>query len=207
MKTISNILDVLKYVKNEKYKVILFDLDDTLYSEKEYIKSGFSKISDEYPNIPALYEELWKAFLQKKPAIDYVLSKYSLEEEREKCIDIYRNHKPKISPYPGVISLLKDLKLTKKIGLITDGRPEGQHNKIESLSIGNLFDKIIITDELGGPSFRKPNTESFRIMKEFFKVNYDEMVYIGDNINKDFKAPIELGMDCIYFKNFDGIYS
>lgn len=36
-----------------------------------------------------------------------------------------------------------------KLGTITDGRPEGQHNKIIALGLDGLVDDIIITDELG----------------------------------------------------------
>ena len=29
---------------------------------------------------------------------------------------------------------------------------------------------------------------------------------MGDNLNKDFQAPRQLGMRCIYFENRDGLY-
>ena len=34
----------------------------------------------------------------------------------------------------------------------------------------------------------------------------DRLVYIGDNVKKDFIAPKQLGMKCIWFKNTDGLY-
>ena len=44
-------------------------------------------------------------------------------------------------------------------------------------------------------------------MKKFFDVPYESIVYIGDNLKKDFIAPKLLGMKSIYFKNADGLYS
>lgn len=92
-----------------------------------------------------------------------------------------------------------------KVGIITDGRPEGQRNKIEALDLD--VDDVIITDELGGTQFRKPCDIAFRIMKMRWKLNPADIVYIGDNPVKDFQAPQQLGMRSIYYNNKDGLYS
>ena len=93
-----------------------------------------------------------------------------------------------------------------KVGIITDGRPEGQRNKIEALGLESLVYDIIITDELGGLQFRKPCDIAFRIMQTRWRLNLAEIVYIGDNPHKDFQAQKQLGMRRIYFKNKDGLY-
>ena len=95
----------------------------------------------------------------------------------------------------------------KKLGMITDGRPEGQWAKIEALGIRHYFAEIIVTDELGGPEFRKPNETAFRLMQQALNVPFRKMIYIGDNINKDLIAPQALGMQAIHFKNHDGLYT
>ena len=102
--------------------------------------------------------------------------------------------------------MLTQLKKTKKIGLITDGRPIGQRNKIKALNLEKYINEIIVTDELGGVEFRKPNTKAFELMQEKLKIPFEKMVYIGDNINKDFIAPEKLGMQTIYFRNENGLY-
>lgn len=94
-----------------------------------------------------------------------------------------------------------------KVGIITDGRPEGQRNKIKALGLEELVDDIIITDELGGIQFRKPNDISFRIIQNRWRLPFEQIVYVGDNLNKDFQAPRQLGMREIYYKNEDGLYS
>lgn len=72
-------------------------------------------------------------------------------------MSIYRNQFPKINLYDGVDKIIKNLKRKGiKVGIITDGRPESQRNKIKALGLEELVDDIIITDELGGIQFRKP---------------------------------------------------
>lgn len=94
-----------------------------------------------------------------------------------------------------------------KVGIITDGRPDGQRNKIKALGLESLVDDIIITDELGGPQFRKkPCDIAFRIMQNRWRLPYEQIIYVGDNPNKDFQACRQLGMRWKYFRNEDGLY-
>ena len=102
--------------------------------------------------------------------------------------------------------MIEDLKKRDiKVGIITDGRPEGQRNKIEALGLN--VDDVIITDELGGVQFRKPCDIAFRIMLTKWRLNPADAVYVGDNPVKDFQAPQQLGMKSLWFKNEDGLYS
>ena len=193
-----------------KHTVVIFDLDDTLYSEKDYVKSGYAEIARHYKAIPAMETKLWNAFENNEQAINYVLEQEGLFscEALNDCLQIYRNHLPQITPYPDAEELLAFLKESGvRLGMITDGRPEGQRAKIEALGIEHYFEKIIVTDELGGIACRKPNSIAFEKMQEHFDVPYEAMVYVGDNMLKDFIAPKALGMNCVYFRNPDGLYS
>ena len=207
MITITEILECEQYLQN--VEAVIFDLDDTIYPEKEYVRSGYAAVAREFFQIADMEEKLWNAFSEKLPAIDTVLEAEGLHtpETKEKALNIYRNHIPVITAYPGVVDLLERLCAQKNLGMITDGRPEGQWAKIHALGIEKYFQKIIVTDELGGAAFRKPNETAFRLMQEQFSVPFEKMVYIGDNIKKDFIAPEKLGMEVIYYKNQDGLYT
>lgn len=184
-------------------KGVIFDLDDTLYSEKEYIKSGYRAVSGYLGG--GYYEKLWSYFVSKKPAIDELLKELGREEEKEDVLKIYRFHKPTINLYEGVKETIEELKKRGvKVGIITDGRPEGQRNKIEALGLD--IDDVIITDELGGIQFRKPCDIAFRILQTRWRLSASQIVYVGDNPIKDFGAPKQLGMKSIYFDNPDGLY-
>ena len=187
---------------------VVFDMDDTLYSEKDYVRSGYGAVAACFPQIADLEKKLWAAFEAKMPAIDAVLEAEGLGTpgNKEKALHTYRSHTPSIRMYAGVEALLQRLKQTRKLGLITDGRPDGQRAKIQALGIEVYFDHIIVTDELGGSSYRKPNEAAFRLMQQALDVPFCKMVYIGDNLKKDFIAPQNLGMNTIYFRNEDGLY-
>ena len=187
-------------------KGIIFDLDDTLYSEKEYVKSGYNAVA-KYLGNPTYADLLWKYFEASEPAIDKLLVQIGNESQKEQVLNVYRSHMPTIKVSENVIETINTLRNRGiKIGLITDGRPIGQRNKIKALKIENLFDDIIITDELGGDQFRKPNDISFRIMQCRWKIPFEDIVYVGDNFEKDFMAPKQLGMQWIWINNNQGIY-
>ena len=188
-------------------KGVIFDLDDTLYGEKQYVRSGYKKIA-KFLGEKSAEEKLWQYFKQGKKAIDEYLAEINKLDFKDKCIEIYRNQMPDITLYDGVLELIEELKFKDiKVGIITDGRIEGQKNKIKALGLESLVDDIIITDELGGVQFRKPNDISFRIMQCRWKLPFEQIIYIGDNPEKDFKAPKQLGMRPIWFDNKDGLYS
>ena len=204
---INQIADVLNYT--EGLKAVVFDLDDTLYGEKEYIRSGYRAVAKVIPQVKNAERKLWRLFLEKKPAIDEVLSMEGIytEEIRQRCLGVYRLHEPDIHLYDGVMKLLTKLRCHGyKLGVITDGRPEGQRAKIRVLGLGKYMDHIIVTDELGGVKYRKPNEAAFIQMADKLNVAFTQMCYVGDNIKKDFSAPLKLGMRAVWFRNQDGLY-
>ena len=157
MIVIKNILDVEKYLNG--MQAVILDLDDTLYSEKEYVRSGYRKIAQAFDEL-ALADSMWQVFLRGGKAIDEMIP----ETRRAEALQIYRNQEPDIHLYPGVEDMIARLRAEKKVGIITDGRPEGQWAKIRAL--GLCVDEIIVTDELGGVEYRKPNPLAFRLMSE-----------------------------------------
>lgn len=210
---ISAITEVMQYING--LKAVVFDLDDTLYGEKEYVQSGYRAVSQILSQVKNAENKLWNAFEEKKSAFDEVLNTEELftEELKQKCLEIYRNHKPDIHFYSGVQEILEELKKQKiLIGVITDGRPEGQRAKIKALELEKYVDYIIVTDELGGTKYRKPCEKAFLLMKEKMEeiskqeMRFPEICYVGDNVKKDFIAPEKLGMRSIWFRNRDGLY-
>ena len=206
MITITDILECSAYLDN--IEAVIFDLDDTLFPEKDYVRSGYRAVAAAFPQIENMEGKLWDAFQRKLPAIDAVLEEEGLAttENKTLALQTYRTHQPALRLRIEVAALLTELKKIKKLGLLTDGRPEGQWAKIRALDLEPYFDKIIVTDELGGPAFRKPNETAFRLMQKALDVPFEKMVYIGDNMKKDFIAPEKLGMQTIYFNNPDGLY-
>lgn len=205
---IYDILEMQDHIQG--LKALIFDMDDTLYGEKEYVRSGYRQIANLFPEISGAQERLWQLFEEKKAAIDVFLEEIGRDSQEMKqlCLHTYRYQTPEIHLYPGVERMLCQLKEQGfLLGVITDGRPEGQRAKIQALGLEKLVDEIIVTDELGGAEFRKPNPLAFEKMKERLGVDYCEMCYVGDNVSKDFISPENLGMRSIWFRNKDGLYT
>ena len=133
-----------------------------------------------------------------------MLEKHGLSNRKSEALRLYRNQVPDVHLYPGVREMLERIKDSKIIAIITDGRPEGQRAKLKALGLENI--PFIITDELGGEEYLKPNSRAFVLMLERLMMSPENTAYIGDSVNKDFIAPEKLGMRCIWFRNKDGLY-
>jgi putative hydrolase of the HAD superfamily len=176
-------------------KAVIFDLDDTLISETEYIKSGYEYIAK---LLGAKYEkngveifELLMELYSKSPKNVFnrlldTLGIYCTNKNIIELVEEYRNHLPEIEFYNDVLPCLEFLLKKKiKIGVITDGYAKAQRQKLIAVKANNYFDEVIVTDELGR-EFWKPHPRPFEAMKDKLNVNFEEMVYVGDNPEKDF---------------------
>lgn len=196
-------------------KAVIFDLDDTLISEKEYVNSGFQAVSEEISyryNLDCKYvvkimNELFD--ISSKYVFNRLLEFFNIEYSNDEIIDlinIYRNHKPNIKFFDDVLPTINYLKIKRiKLGIITDGYKETQIRKVEALKCREIFDEIIITDELGR-EFWKPHKKAYEMMAEKLEVKYNEIIYVGDNEVKDFKGAKALGILTIKVERSNGIY-
>lgn len=184
---------LLGELTKRRIKAVIFDLDDTLFPELEYVESGFKAVSgrikadfgiDPFDLLKELFAADPKNVYPR--ALDRLGVKYD-ESYISALVDIYRNHTPRgLGFFSDVMPFIAELKSRGIVlGIITDGRVEGQKKKLEALGCYNLFDKIIITDELG-KEFRKPSDEAFKVMSGQTGVALSETAYIGDNPAKDF---------------------
>lgn len=175
-------------------KAVIFDLDDTLYPETDYVRSGFSAVArfleSEY-NLSSAENKLWQLFSKDR---QNVYARLFCEEGiapadgvMQKLVEIYREHKPLLNLSKETENTLKKLRAKGVLlGIITDGTVERQLAKISALGLGKLVDRIIVTDSLGGEAFRKPNPAAFIKMAKDLGVEFEEAVYVGDNPKKDF---------------------
>lgn len=196
-------------------KIIVFDLDDTLISEREYIDSGFRAVAKAISKQTKLSED------DIKNKMDELFEKNSLNvfnrtlnelgvvceiEYIRELISTYRNHIPTIKLYDDAKDILEYLyRNNYRVGMITDGYKETQRNKIKVLDIEKYFEHIIVTDELG-KEFWKPSEVPYELIKNKFNCEYKDMIYIGDNIEKDFVTANKLGIETIQIIRKNGVY-
>ena len=183
------------------FDVVVFDLDDTLYSEMDYVLSGYHFLSELIDKLysKSTYHTFIKALNTKAPDVfSYVIEEHNLPKTlKEHLILSYRYHTPNIKLHEGVILILEQLK-NKNIPmyLITDGRGITQRLKISSLGIESFFESIFISEEVG---VGKPDPDSFISIQRLHP--NQSIVYIADNPKKDFIAPKLLGWDSIGILN------
>lgn len=189
-------------LKINKNSFFIFDLDDTLYPEIEFLKSGYKSIAEKIlPLINTnIYDEMIYRHKNGEKVFEWIVTNFSDSLGGitvSHLLTIYRNHFPTIKMTEGAKDLMKNLiGRGFQLGLITDGRKITQRNKLKALQIEDYFVDIIISDEFGS---EKPNEKNFL----FFEQKYPEknFIYIGDNTSKDFKVPCKIGWQTICLKD------
>lgn len=193
---------------------VVFDLDDTLYRERDYQLSGFRAVA-EYCELVYGVDVLgsilqWDA--SGEPDIfGRLCSVLAVPAScKESLIWLYRNHLPEIFLSDDTKqSLMKIQDLATNVAILTDGRSVTQRLKLRALG---LFDLPVYISEEWGES--KPGRVRFEAVQKQFQV--DEYWYVGDNPKKDFLAPNLLGWhsvglrDCginVHSQDLSNLYS
>lgn len=196
-------------------KFVVFDLDDTLYPELEFVKSGFRAVAPVLSRWLEIsrqeaYRILWEEFNNcRKHVFDLVLRRYNCwsSEKVSFLLAVYRSHLPRIGLYPDARSILSWLREKGyRVGILTDGYFFVQRQKIRALRLEYHVDEIIFTDLLGR-EFWKPHPRPFELVLDKAGCPADQAVYVGDNPLKDFLGAKKVGMRTIQIKRNDGIYS
>ncbi len=83
--------------------------------------------------------------------------------------------------------------------LLSNGKSQGQREKINALEITHYFDCIVAS---GGISVKKPSQKIFQVALEKLGGKPPEAIYVGDNPINDYIGSKESGMTPIWFSGF-----
>lgn len=182
---------------------VVFDLDDTLYKEIDFVKSGYAHV-DNYlqfnSDFSSAYEILISAFEKGKNALDELNQRLKNPLSKDKFLNLYRNHFPDIKMLEDAVETLDSLRgRGGQLGLLTDGRAITQRKKILALGLDKYIspEMIVISEEFGSEKPCSANYEYF--MKT--RPDCNRFIYVGDNPQKDFIAPNSLGWTTIGLKD------
>lgn len=185
---------------------VVFDMDDTLYAEIDYCKSGFAAVAEFIAKSPdfstsaapeAIFECLWSQFNSGNrqrtfnAALDQLGIDYG-DQDVLGLVKVYREHIPQISLPEDSRRILDALKTKYRLAMLSDGFLPAQRLKVEALGIEKYFECIVYTEALGR-EFWKPHTKGFEFILKELDQKAENCVYIGDNPKKDFIGPNSLG--------------
>lgn len=197
-------------------RAVIFDLDDTLYAESEYVASGFQSVGewaarkwDRQPD--AIAREL-NALHERNISgrvFNTWLDQNGIQYDGEivgQMVAVYRDHIPTITLFPNARKTIEKLRRTYRIGLVSDGYLNAQQKKFDALQIADLFDSVVFSDALGRENW-KPSRVPFDTALRQLGVQGGMATYVGDNPTKDFLGARGAGLSSIRLRQLGGIYS
>lgn len=180
--------------------VIVLDLDDTLYLEETYVRSGIAWVSNWLEHEIGLRgfqaeAEALRGMGVRDHLFDRTLMELGIEPQPELVailVDKYRSHPPTI-----MLAVDAEAFLSGKHGfsfaLVTDGYAVAQRAKIAALGLDRFDIHPVICTGEWGPAYSKPHLRAFEAVKATRPPGSDAFIYVADNPAKDFLGPRKLG--------------
>lgn len=178
--------------------VLVFDLDDTLYPERQFALGGFAasaRWAEAALGVaPGLAEEMVRLLDSGHlgtlfPAVLKARAPAHTPEHLAAFVAAYRDHEPEIALFDDAAWALQHYAAQGPLGLITDGTHGVQARKVSALGIGRHFREIVYTNALGGRQYHKPHPLAYEKVEAALGASGLRLVYVGDNPSKDFVVP------------------
>jgi FMN phosphatase YigB (HAD superfamily) len=147
----------------------LVDLDDTLFSELDYVDSGYRAIA------PAMAGMCDASSIDVLFRLRYELRKFDT---------------PDIRFYSGAREALANLRRSAPVAIVTDGNVTMQRRKIDALQLEPAVDAIVLCWECDAP---KPATRAFELAASKLGRDLKTSVIIGDDPIHDMAAAAAIG--------------
>lgn len=186
-----------------KFKLIIFDLDNTLYDENTYFRSVFLTFCKKYnfpiksietvlDNQSRIYEkDIFKTFLELLPC---GFSKQLHEE----LFFLYCSLEIPLKLYEDAWNLLNFLQKKEILfAILTNGPIQAQKNKIKNLGLKNY--PVFYAREFG-KEYEKPNPLAFQRVLKYFNVEAGLSIFVGDNPKNDIIGSQKVGMCGVWLR-------
>jgi putative hydrolase of the HAD superfamily len=189
---------------NDVRPCVVFDLDDTLFLERDYVYSGFDAVGTwvrHYLGLERFADDAWQLFVsgRRETIFNDVLwqrGRVPSPDLVQQMVNVYRTHVPRITILPDAARCLDELHPHADLALVTDGPLTSQRHKCNALRIRRFFQVIVFTDTWG-PLFWKPHRRAFEYVQRRMHAAPTTLFYVADNPRKDFLAPRSLGWNTV----------
>ncbi len=195
----------------EKYKAVLFDIDDTLFNSslmsssarKNAIRAirragieidedkGYSILAKIVKKYGSNYGEHFNRFLEEighQPHPKLIAS----------AVVAYHSEKHALlRPFPDVVLTLLTLMKELKIGVVSDGIQENQWEKLIYLGFQHFFETVVINEKKPN---QKPGTYGFqKALNELGIADPAKVIYVGNSIEKDIVGANRMGLVSVLY--------
>ncbi len=193
-------------------QAVIFDLDDTLYRESDFLASGYRAVASYVASKTTFTaRDVFDAMMAtladsgRQAVLPAVMSRFLRNATvLSELVEVYRTHFPRIEMPPGYRELLDELRSCYRLGIITDGIPEVQRRKVSALGLQDAVEHIVVTWDFGRER-EKPDPLPFLQMLETLGVEPRGAVYVGDSNAKDCIGAHRAGMRFIKTAVWDHI--
>lgn len=191
----------------------MFDLDDTLYPERDFVLSGFRAVGDwlvaRY-GLRGFSESASRLFEEGRRGtiFDETLARLDYRHDPvliRSLVAVYREHLPLIALHEDACWALEHFPQRTRTGILTDGFLVTQQRKVDALKIGASVGTIVYSDAYGRDCW-KPSKVPYLKMMEAFDCAGADCVYVADNPTKDFVSAKSLGWRTVRIRRRDGEY-
>ena len=195
----------------DKYKYLLFDLDDTLLDFGKAQVLAFKKLledenieySDEsFEKYETINKSLWRSFERGEISNKEVTSErfirffalFGMKVDGSEVDNRFRSYLAEGNQlFEGIVEMLEKLSLTHKLYIASNGIGITQYTRLKNNNLNKYFDKIFISEEIGS---KKPDREFFDIiLKEIGVEDKGEVLMIGDTLTSDILGANNVGID------------
>lgn len=183
-----------------KIQCVAFDLDDTLFLERDYVISGFRAASnflhDEigldgfFDCALALFNRGSRGTIFNETLL--ALGRQDDQDLVNRIVEVYRTHDPKIQLLADARSCLSAVTSRLFCAVVTDGPLPSQRAKARVLGVDRWSSLTVYTACLP-EGHQKPAIDAFRLVERSSGFSGAECLYVADNPKKDFAGPKALG--------------
>ncbi|KAF5989340.1 had-superfamily protein [Fusarium bulbicola] len=201
-------------------KMVLFDLDNTLFDHYHSLRCAISAVQEKYSGLAATpvpvlinhysqcLQRAYDRYLDKVITHDETESEKvklffqaihlpeptakDIKEFRDTYKPVYRENR---RATPGSIETLARLREHGyRLAIITNGQIQDQADKAKAIGVDHLIDHIITSEEAGYP---KPDVRIFQYAMG--KLSYGSAYMVGDSIESDIRGALEAQLTAVLY--------
>jgi putative hydrolase of the HAD superfamily len=189
----------------------VFDIDDTLYLERDYVISGFMAVGRWIKEAHGIHNFAEAAIARyergsRGTTFDLALADIGVEVHAglvAQMVRAYRTHVPAIALLDDTLSFFRRLVGIMPIAIISDGPLDSQSRKVTALGL-NAIAKVVFLTDRWGPQFSKPHERAFCEAESALNLRNEQLIYFADNPAKDFHCPRARGWQTVRIRRRGG---